>query len=98
MLTPTYFRLNVGYRARHVTAILYLNEANWDPAVDGGCLRLFLGAATTDRDGHSATEIVDISPIGGRLVLFDSQTVLHEVRHAHRDRCAITVWFTIEDM
>ena len=38
---------------------------------------------------------VDVEPLGGRLVIFDSRRVLHEVRPHTRldvDRLAMTVW------
>ena len=36
----------------------------------------------------------DIEPLGGRLLLFFSDTrVPHEVMPAFVDRCAVTVWF-----
>ena len=35
--------------------------------------------ARTHKDGGTAKEVLDIAPIGGRLVLFKSREVLHEV-------------------
>ena len=85
------------YRARVVTAILYLNESTppWEQAANGGMLRLYIGANSKDDIGTTAVSVHDIAPVGGRLVLFDSQKVLHEVLATNRDRYAITVWFTI---
>jgi Rps23 Pro-64 3,4-dihydroxylase Tpa1-like proline 4-hydroxylase len=85
------------YRLRVVTAILYLNESEprtWNQASDGGSLRLYIGADKGDTLGDTAEDIVDVLPIGGRLVLFDSQQVLHEVRPVYRERIAITCWLT----
>ena len=84
-------------RVRVVTAILYLNESEpaWSEKVDGGCLRLYIGADRKDNEGTTASIVRDIEPKGGRLVLFNSQDVLHEVMNTRRDRYAITVWFTI---
>lgn len=84
-------------RVRVVTAILYLNPSapEWDEKRDGGSLRLFLDAEVSDNTGETANKVVDISPVGGRMVLFDSQTVLHEVMKTNRDRHAITVWFSL---
>jgi hypothetical protein len=87
-----------SYRARVVTAILYLNADDptpWSEQADGGCLRMHLGTMSGDDEGTSAVEVRNISPLGGRLVLFDSQRVLHEVLPTHRDRFALTVWFTL---
>ena len=61
----------------------------------GGSLVLFLGADATDMSGETATSVVEILPVGGRLVIFDSRSVLHEVRpHTRRDveRLAMTCW------
>ena len=41
----------------------------------------------------SEPRYVDIPPIGGRLVIFDAQRYLHEVRPTFRERAALTVWF-----
>lgn len=68
---------------RKLTAILYLNE-RWDADSYGGCLRAYLpggGGAYTD-----------IEPRGGRLLLFDSTAVEHEVLPTFRTRMALTLW------
>ncbi|KAL7532535.1 hypothetical protein ACHAXR_004692 [Thalassiosira sp. AJA248-18] len=71
------------YRHRVVTAILYLNAPDWG---GGGELRLFEG---DDDDKH-----YDIVPEGGKLVLFDSARVEHQVLASHNeDRYALTCWF-----
>ncbi|MCB9779298.1 MAG: 2OG-Fe(II) oxygenase [Alphaproteobacteria bacterium] len=80
----------VGY-ARHIdalpgdpnrrfTAILYLNPG-WQPA-DGGLLRAWTGAGT-----------VELAPVAGRLVLFRSEGVPHQVLPAVAPRYAATAWF-----
>ncbi|CAN0011510.1 unnamed protein product, partial [Heterosigma akashiwo] len=88
------------YRRRRYTAILYLNDTSavdqrWNKKRDGGCLRVYVDADPADDDGASSKEIIDIEPVGGRLILFDSRSVLHQVMPSHRERLAITVW--IED-
>ena len=62
--------------ARKLTAILYLNP-DWKTG-DGGELRLYLD---DDRDGGGGDgeRCVDLSPAGGRLVLFWSDEIPHEV-------------------
>ena len=77
-----------GACMREVTAILYIGDAA------GGELLLHLGAAPTDTTGASAARVVRVAPEGGRLVLFDSRPVLHEVRPnaSASDRLALTVW------
>ena len=93
------------YRHRVITAILYLNSPTWN---SGGELRLFdyNDAATTttaptsidnvgggsDADGNYS----DILPTGGKLILFDSSKVEHQVLASHvggEDRYALTCWF-----
>lgn len=68
---------------------------------DNGDLVLFLGACSSDTTGATASRVVRIAPLGGRLVLFDARRVLHEVRPHNRvhvgtgapvDRLALTVW------
>jgi hypothetical protein len=38
-----------------------------------------MDAAAGDKDGATATDVVDVSPDGGRLVLFPSRKLLHAV-------------------
>lgn len=67
---------------RRLTMILYLN-ADWK-AADGGRLRV-----------KTKTEVADIAPLGGRLVVFwPDERVPHEVLPAKAsDRYAITIWY-----
>ncbi|MGB4812149.1 MAG: 2OG-Fe(II) oxygenase [Methylophilaceae bacterium] len=69
---------------RQVSSILYLNEA-WQ-ASDGGALRIYLD------NGHDK-KFLDISPIGGVLVVFMSSRFYHEVLPAKRDRISLAGWF-----
>lgn len=66
--------------ARRATAIVYLNLA-WVPS-HGGCLRV-----------HPPSGQRDIEPIGGRMVLFRSELLLHEVRPSFHPRYASTAWY-----
>ncbi len=72
----------VSYRI--VSVILYLNET-WT-ADDGGALRLFLPS----EEGEE--KIFDILPQGGRLVVFMSGEIPHEVLTTYRERISITGW------
>lgn len=72
-----------GEQARRLSLVLYLN-ADWLDE-DGGALRLHLDEST------SAS--LDITPIGGRLVLFDSSRFWHEVLPSRRERVSIAGWF-----
>ncbi len=64
---------------RRVTAIVYMNP-EWKKG-DGGELRLF------------GDEVVDIEPVGGRIVVFLSGVVDHEVLAAGSERFAVTAWY-----
>lgn len=77
---------------RQISCILYLNQ-NWLEE-DGGHLRLYVNQvdATVDSPAKAAFAI-NISPIGGRLVMFLSDTFYHEVLPATRDRKSLTGWF-----
>lgn len=87
-----------GLSDRKVTIILYLNESTWDSTCndnddnDNGNLKCYLGTAASDVTGDTATSIKLIEPVGGRLVIFDSTKILHEVRPSTSRRRAITVW------
>ncbi|CAE7650534.1 unnamed protein product [Symbiodinium sp. CCMP2456] len=88
-----YFWLQRGaVRRRSITAILYLNEEDW-PSVAGGALRCRATvAALRGPQPPTADGVAEILPKGGRLVLFDSHKIEHEVVATRRDRWALTVW------
>jgi SM-20-related protein len=67
--------------SRTVSAVIYLND-NWLPG-EGGALRLHPHGKCTE----------DIAPVGGRLLLFLSADMLHEVLPATRDRLSLAGWF-----
>ncbi len=69
---------------RIVTLILYLNES-WTEA-DGGQLRMYF----PQEDGSERVE--DVLPLGGRLVVFLSEEIPHEVLPTHKERISITGW------
>jgi len=71
----------VGTDARAISAALYLNH-DWT-AAEGGQLRIYTG-------GNSSEEVL---PVGGRLVLFQSDRFEHEVLPATRERLSFTGWF-----
>jgi SM-20-related protein len=68
-----------GVSDRVVSLVIYLNEAWRD--VDGGKLRLYL-----------EPESVDVTPSGGRLVMFMSGNLEHEVLASTRERLSVTGW------
>ena len=69
---------------RVVTVILYLNDT-WTEE-DGGALRMYLPL----EDGGERVE--DIYPLGGRLVVFLSGEIPHEVLPTQKERISITGW------
>jgi SM-20-related protein len=70
-----------GRSARRVSLAIYLNEHR-SPA-DGGALRI------ESDDGR----LRDIEPVGGRLVLFLSESREHEVLLTQVPRLSLTGWF-----
>lgn len=64
---------------RAISFLLYLND-NWQPE-DGGELVI-----------HDNAEALRILPEGGRMVLFRSDTILHEVLAPKRRRYSLTAW------
>lgn len=84
--------LQSGLHDRRYTIVLYLNSEQWtnkainrdgDLVTDSGSLRI------TKLNG----EVIDIEPRGGTVVIFDSSSILHEVRPNYGlDRIAITCW------
>ena len=73
-------------KTRKISSVLYLNK-NWQ-AVEGGCLRLYLSELE-----NSDIKYRDIQPLGGSLVLFESERFFHEVLVATRERVSIAGWF-----
>lgn len=64
---------------RKISFAFYLNK-NWQEG-DGGELRIF------DGDDH-----LDVEPLAGRIALFRSDVVEHEVLVTNKDRYSITGW------
>jgi SM-20-related protein len=81
---------------RRLTLLLYLNP-NWEVA-HGGQLRLFDVRQASVACAHPPTEPaeecrnLDVLPLAGRMVLFQSARVEHEVLIAEKRRFAITTW------
>jgi len=68
---------------RRVTSIVYCNS-NWKPE-HGGEIRIW----TQD---HEGCKIIDVEPLAGRILVFLSGCVRHEVRPCYAGRCALTCW------
>ncbi|MBS4070022.1 MAG: 2OG-Fe(II) oxygenase [Algoriphagus sp.] len=69
---------------RVVTVIVYLNDS-WS-AEDEGALRMYF----PQEDGSEKVE--DVLPLGGRLVVFLSAEIPHEVLPTKKERISITGW------
>lgn len=69
---------------RVVSAVLYLNP-DWTPEEEGHLVIL-------DRQ-NPTRELEKVSPNEGTLVLFQSGSILHEVRAPRRERWSLTGWF-----
>ncbi|MFD1770084.1 2OG-Fe(II) oxygenase [Sphingobacterium suaedae] len=70
---------------RTLSVVFYLNDEVWSSTY-GGQLTLYL-----PREGGQETE-VEIPPILGRLAIFDSRLIEHEVKEVNRTRYSITGW------
>eukprot|EP00560_Eucampia_antarctica_P006006 CAMPEP_0197824396 /NCGR_PEP_ID=MMETSP1437-20131217/1647_1 /TAXON_ID=49252 ORGANISM="Eucampia antarctica, Strain CCMP1452" /NCGR_SAMPLE_ID=MMETSP1437 /ASSEMBLY_ACC=CAM_ASM_001096 /LENGTH=334 /DNA_ID=CAMNT_0043424005 /DNA_START=24 /DNA_END=1025 /DNA_ORIENTATION=+ len=84
---------------RKLTCIIYLNP-DYEPG-DGGELRILFhgGNNNNDNNGENASSsFADVTPDGGRMVLFWSDEIPHEVMpttllgDVSRDRYALTIW------
>lgn len=75
-------------------------------ASQGGSLRCYTTEPTVQDNTNNNTDQeppqqqqqqlqhMDVAPRGGRLVLFDSKAVLHEVLPSAQPRQALTVWIS----
>lgn len=70
--------------SRKLSIVCYLNDENWKPEY-GGELAIYL-----DNNGKEVTEIV--YPVKGRMVVFESQVLEHEVKPVQKERLSITGW------
>lgn len=84
---------NTAKDGRVLTAVLYLSGGAWDRA-HGGQLRVFPRPGEAS-EGHGGLRRrpVDVFPDAGRLVLFYSDEIPHEVLPTHTHRYACTVWY-----
>ena len=69
---------------RKLSFVCYLNEDGWSPEI-GGELVLFL-----NNDGQETEKVV--YPFPGRVVIFESQILEHEVKPVNTERLSITGW------
>ena len=77
--------VTVGDGARRsVSMVLFLTPDGWNAERDGGELRIH------QRDGSDS---VDIAPVAGTLVMFDSALCPHEVLVTNRPRIVLAIWY-----
>ena len=69
---------------RKLSIVFYLNEDGWLPE-NGGELVLYL-----DENGKETEKV--IYPFPGRMVIFESQIIEHEVKPVKTERLSITGW------
>lgn len=71
---------------RKLSFVCYLNEDGWLPE-NGGELTLYL-------NNSDASETIEksIYPLPGRMVIFESQIIEHEVKPVNKERLSITGW------
>lgn len=69
---------------RKLSFVCYLNEDGWKPK-NGGELVLYLN------ENNQLTEKI-IYPFPGRVIIFESQIIEHEVRPVNTERLSITGW------
>ncbi|MCX7546501.1 2OG-Fe(II) oxygenase [Xanthomarina sp. F1114] len=69
---------------RKLSIVCYLNEDGWLPE-NGGELVLYL-----DENGKETEKV--IYPFPGRVVIFESQIIEHEVKPVNKERMSITGW------
>lgn len=88
---------NREQRDRFLTCVLYLTPPDWHVS-DGGKLRCYL---CDEEEGEEQLleergRVVDILPVSGRLVVFRSCDIPHEVLPTLRDgRLALTAWMLL---
>ncbi|RQW65191.1 2OG-Fe(II) oxygenase [Vibrio viridaestus] len=73
-----------GMSNRRLTTVMYLND-EW-VAEDAGILKVY---------NQDDSELMDIEPKGGRLVVFLSEKFPHEVLPSRKDRYSIAGWFRV---
>lgn len=69
---------------RKLSFVCYLNDEDWKPE-NGGELVLYL-----DENGNEVPK--SIYPFPGRVVIFESQIIEHEVKPVETERLSITGW------
>lgn len=71
--------------SRKLSMVCYLNDENWQPQY-GGELAIYLPVP------NKGETVKNIYPLKGRMVIFESQVLEHEVKPVNRKRFSITGW------
>jgi len=86
--TGTYYKRHIDTfqndDRRKLSIVCYLNDENWQ-AENGGELVLYL-----NNEGQEEEKV--IYPFPGRVVIFESQLIEHEVKPVNTKRLSITGW------
>ena len=69
---------------RKLSLVCYLNDEDWQSGY-GGELTIYI-------DDNGNEKSIDIYPVQGRMVVFESQVLEHEVKPVNRERLSITGW------
>lgn len=77
---------------RTYSMLLYLNK-DWDSAKDAGQLRLHFDSGGDELPAGESPFYEDVDPVGGALVIFQSDAIPHEVLDTQKERIAIVGWF-----
>lgn len=71
-------------KSRKLSVVCYLNDEDWKPEF-GGELTIY----TTE---NGAEQAIEVYPLAGRVVVFESQLLEHEVKPVKQPRLSITGW------
>lgn len=69
---------------RKLSIVCYLNNEDWKPEY-GGELAIYI-------DENGVERVENIYPLEGRMVIFESQILEHEVKPVKQERLSITGW------
>ena len=78
---------------REYSILLYLNEEEYDPDVDGGRLRVHFDSGGDFLPAGEAPLFQDVDAYGGTLVIFESNRFPHEVLDSFAERFAVVGWY-----
>lgn len=76
---------------RRLTMLVYLNP-DWDTE-KGGALRLTPSECATYSESNNEADATDVYPQCGRIAMFFSADIPHEVRPTYGNRHALTIWY-----